>query len=101
MQHEELEQSRQHEQSSGAQRVGLRPPAACRRRRVGGDLYGEVAGGGGGVGLRGHGERLEVACLVPLVLHLEVGVEGVGRAADGVSMPAQVEPYPARCSGRS
>lgn len=37
----------------------------------------QVAGGSGGVSLRGHGERLEVARLVPLVLQLEVGVEGV------------------------
>jgi len=63
-----------------------RPPVG---RRGGGDLYGEVAGGGGRVRLRGHGEALESAGLVLLVLHLEEGVERVGCVAVAVHATAR------------
>jgi hypothetical protein len=57
----------------------------CRRS----DLYGEVAGVRGRVLRRGHGEALEVAAALHLVLHLEVHVEGVGRVAGGVQAVAR------------
>ncbi|BAS85565.1 Os03g0656850 [Oryza sativa Japonica Group] len=64
-----------------------RRPSAGGRRRL--DLYGEVAGVRGRVLLRLHGEALETARLLHLVLHLEVGVEGVGGVAGGVHAVAR------------
>nr|ACN28343.1 unknown [Zea mays]ACN28478.1 unknown [Zea mays] len=72
------------------QRGGARAPAERRHgRRPRLDLYGEVAGGGGGVGLGGQRKALEVAGLVLLVLRLVVRVERVRRVAGDVHAAAR------------